>query len=204
MVSMAKWMGALLLVAWVAAVAYVFLRLEGGEVGAQSPSGGDAADVFTPAHPTTIDAIRDFFGLRSEPVQPIAFPHHVHIENKLGCTDYCHTSASVGPQAGLPSVNTCMRCHGIIATDKPEVQKLAAYQDRGEDIAWQRVFDYSPSAHVRFEHAPHIRAGVECATCHGDIASQTVATRSVELTMGVCVSCHREKGAPVDCLTCHF
>jgi len=32
------------------------------------------------------------------------------------------------------------------------------------------VFDYTPEAHVRFNHAPHIRAKVDCATCHGPIA----------------------------------
>ena len=57
---------------------------------------------------------------------------------------------------------------------------------------------------VKFNHAPHIRANVECATCHGDVAQQTVAQRSVEHTMGFCVNCHNERQASVDCLTCHF
>ncbi len=160
--------------------------------------------VFTPAHRSVVDAIRDFLGVRQAVVQPIAFPHNVHIANRLGCTDYCHASVAVGPIAGLPSVKTCMICHGTIAIDRPEVQKAAAYRERGEDIAWQRVYGYSRSAHVRFNHAPHVRARVQCVACHGDVAKQTVATRSVDLTMGFCVSCHRQKDAPTDCLTCHF
>ena len=55
-----------------------------------------------------------------------------------------------------------------------------------------------------FNHAPHIRAGVECATCHGDVARQTVAGRNVDLTMGFCVKCHKTRHASNDCLTCHF
>jgi hypothetical protein len=31
-----------------------------------------------------------------------------------------------------------------------------------------------------------------------------VAQRNVDLNMGFCVDCHREKQAPTDCLTCHF
>jgi len=57
---------------------------------------------------------------------------------------------------------------------------------------------------VRFNHAPHVRAKVECATCHGDVAKQTVAERVVDHTMGFCVSCHQAKKASNDCLTCHY
>ena len=77
-------------------------------------------------------------------------------------------------------------------------------QEQGLDLAWQRVFGYPEEAHVKFNHAPHIRAKVECATCHGNIAEQTVAQRNVTLTMGKCVTCHTDRQAPVDCLTCHF
>jgi hypothetical protein len=77
-------------------------------------------------------------------------------------------------------------------------------RDKGSDLAWVRVFDYHPEAHVKFNHAPHIRAKVECTTCHGNIGEGTVAQRNVEMTMGFCVNCHNENKAPVDCLTCHF
>ncbi len=55
------------------------------------------------------------------------------------------------------------------------------------------MFGYPAQSHVKFNHAPHIRAKVECATCHGDIAPADVAQRNVDLTMGFCVNCHREK-----------
>jgi hypothetical protein len=97
-----------------------------------------------------------------------------------------------------------MICHDSIATDRPLIQKLADYQQRGVDVPWQRVYGFAPSAHVRFDHAPHIRAKVECSTCHGDVAKQTVAERSVDHTMGFCVDCHRENKASNDCLTCHY
>lgn len=137
-------------------------------------------------------------------MQPIPFPHQTHIEKGLACTEYCHESATTGPIAGLPSVNTCMICHEAIATDRPLIKQITEMQAKGIDLNWQRVYGYSQRSHVRFNHAPHIRASVECSTCHGDIAKQTVAERNVDLTMGFCVNCHKRKGAPNDCLTCHF
>jgi hypothetical protein len=159
--------------------------------------------VFTPAHVTAMDAVREFFGYRAKPVQPIAYTHKVHLANGLVCTN-CHVGVDQGPDARIPSVNFCMTCHQVIATDKPEIKKLAAYQARGEDIPWQRVYGFQPSAHVKFNHAPHIRAGVDCATCHGDMTKATVAERTVNHTMGFCITCHQQQKAPVDCVTCHF
>ena len=72
------------------------------------------------------------------------------------------------------------------------------------DIPWQRVYGWLEESHVRFNHAPHIREGVDCSTCHGDVRQMTVATRAVDHTMEFCVTCHREKKAPDDCLTCHY
>jgi hypothetical protein len=169
-----------------------------------APPPADPAEVFTPARPNVTAAARDFLGLRPDAVQPFEFPHDVHVAQGLTCTDYCHESATKGPVAGLPSIKTCMICHAAIATDRPRIQQLAALEAKGQDLAWQRVFGYTNEAHVRFDHAPHVRAKVECATCHGPIAQQTVAQRNVALTMGFCVNCHKERQASNDCLTCHF
>ena len=109
-----------------------------------------------------------------------------------------------GPVAGIPSVKTCMICHIAIATDRPRIQQITAMADKGQELNWQRVYGYPAQSHVKFNHAPHIRANVDCATCHGNIAGGTVATRNVELTMGYCVNCHNERKAPTDCLVCHF
>jgi hypothetical protein len=170
---------------------------------ASSPT--PSATVFSPAHATVGDAMREFFTIRPTATQPIPFPHVTHIQKAmLTCTDYCHDSVTKGPVAGLPSVKTCMICHDAIATDKPLIQKVADYSKRGVDIPWQRVYGFTHEAHVRFDHSPHIRAKVDCATCHGDVAKGTVATRNVDHTMGFCVDCHRSKQASNDCLTCHY
>lgn len=165
---------------------------------------GQSTGVFTPAHRTVAAAVNDFFGRRPEPEQPFEFPHNIHAGKQIACTEYCHEAVSTGPVAGLPSVRTCMACHNTVATNRPRIRQITAMHAAGRDFAWQRVYGYTPQAHVRFNHAPHVRAEVECTTCHGDIAGGTVAARNVDLTMGFCVNCHNERKASIDCLTCHF
>jgi hypothetical protein len=163
----------------------------------------DTPMIFTPAHKSVAEAARHFFGIRTEPVQPIPFPHKTHIANKVSC-DFCHRGVAKGAVAGLPTLNTCMICHENIAEDKELIIKITAIYAKGEDLPWQRVYGWTDEAHVRFNHAPHIRAEVSCNTCHGDLSQMTVAERVVNHTMGFCVDCHKEKKASNDCLTCHY
>jgi hypothetical protein len=159
--------------------------------------------VFTVSHRTAGEAARHFFNVRPAAQQPIPFPHKTHIAKQAVCTD-CHESVEKGPIAGIPSVKTCMICHSQIATDRPLIKQVTSYADRGVEIPWQRVYGFPHEAHIRFQHAPHIRANVECSVCHGDVANQTVAERVVDHNMGFCVDCHRQKKASNDCLTCHY
>ncbi len=169
-----------------------------------TPSRWGTPSVYTPANRTVGEAFRSHFGLRDEqPAQPFDFSHKIHLEKELACTD-CHEGVERGPRAGLPSINTCMVCHSAIATDRPLIKELTALQEKGLDLAWQRVYNYTREAHVRFDHAPHIKAGTQCSACHGNQAEQTVARRAVNMDMAFCVNCHREKQASNDCQTCHY
>ncbi|MBI2150497.1 MAG: cytochrome c3 family protein [Acidobacteria bacterium] len=164
-----------------------------------------SSPAFTTAHPTYTDAAKHFLNVRPRPVQPIDFPHNVHtIDIGVGCED-CHSGVTRGALAGIPSIHVCMSCHEDIgdAADS-RIQALRDHAKRGEDMAWQRVYGFLEESHVRFRHSPHVRAAVECATCHGDVNRMTVAERAVDHTMGFCINCHREKQASNDCLVCHY
>src|SRR5436189_2101191 len=101
--------------------------------------------VFTTAHSSTGSAVRDFFLIRPAAEQPIPFPHKTHVEKAmLKCTETCHESVTKGPQAGIPSVKTCMICHDSIATDRANIIKITDYYKRGVDIPWQRVYGFTP------------------------------------------------------------
>ena len=53
------------------------------------------SSVFTPANSSLREAINDFW-VKPRPERPTEFSHQVHVENKLGCTEYCHESAAKG------------------------------------------------------------------------------------------------------------
>jgi hypothetical protein len=56
---------------------------------------------------------------------------------------------------------------------------------------------------VFFTHKPHMRAGVDCSACHGDVAGAHRVRREVNQTMGWCIECHRKQQASIDCYACH-
>ena len=170
----------------------------------QSTAPDSTKNVFSPAHSSISQAISHFFGHRPDPIQPVAFVHSVHVEQvQLECMD-CHITAARGPVASIPDIRTCWGCHEGMLSEHPEIRKIRDYYEKGQDIPWQRVWGWVEESHVRFNHAPHIREGVDCVTCHGDVSQMTVATRTMDHSMEFCVSCHRERNAPDDCVTCHY
>jgi len=142
-------------------------------------------------------------GVLSASQQPIAYSHKQHIAMGLACLD-CHSTADTQAAATVPSVRKCMLCHAKLGTDKPEIQKLAGFSKSGREIPWERVYGFQPKAAVKFQHAPHTKAGVVCATCHGDMTVATTAQPLVKHTMGTCLTCHRANKASEDCATCHY
>jgi hypothetical protein len=142
---------------------------------------------------------------RAAPDQPMAYSHRVHVENGIQCL-YCHSEATRSQIAGIPSVEKCMGCHAVMATESEAVQVLASYWERGETIPWRRVNDQPDF--VYFSHQPHLGAGVNCETCHGNVGAMDLAEATVQMDMGWCINCH-ENEAPeraaqlADCLVCH-
>ena len=140
------------------------------------------------------------------PDQPIQFPHNFHVGVGAPCL-YCHPGAASGPVAGLPSSGKCWGCHQQIAKKSPELLKLAGYIERNEPIPWVPVAIQPDFVH--FNHQPHITAGVDCKTCHGDLTEMTTAEPQRGQNMGWCLDCH-QKMRPQDftrlgdCATCHY
>ncbi len=179
-----------LLVAIVICVGAVALAVFGAQAQAPDlPAAGDA--------PTGAAA-----GPTDPAAQPIAFSHAHHAgEIGIDC-QFCHAYARRGPVAGIPSVQRCVGCHRVVLNEQPEILKLLEYWDNEEPIPWVRVHDLPD--HVRFTHRPHIRAEVACADCHGLVEQMEAAVQVESLSMGWCVSCHRENNVTRDCLACHY
>lgn len=135
------------------------------------------------------------------PVQPINFPHTIHA-GKLGidCT-YCHAYADKAALPGIPPVALCMECHETAAKDRAEIIKLTGYWNRKQPIRWIRA--HQLPWHVHFTHKRHIKAGLPCTTCHGEVKTEARIRRVRELVMGWCVDCHRSRQVSIDCWVCH-
>ena len=125
------------------------------------------------------------------PTQPIAFSHKIHAgQYEIDC-NYCHTGVNISKSANIPAVNICMNCHGVINTDKPEIQKILTAYEENRPIEWVRVHNLPDLAY--FNHSQHVAVGgIECNTCHGPIEEMDVVYQYSELTMGWCINCHRE------------
>jgi hypothetical protein len=136
-----------------------------------------------------------------KPEQPVAYDHKVHVvKNQMECAD-CHQYVDQSEQAGIPSLQFCMDCHESTATDHPEIKKLTEYWNNKKPVPWVKV--HQQPRHIYFSHKRHIKADIDCTVCHGEVKVMTTARQVRSLEMGWCVTCHREKDAPTDCLACH-
>lgn len=138
------------------------------------------------------------------PPQPIAFNHEVMVQAGISCL-YCHEDVLRSPSPEMPSVEKCMGCHNVIATNSPEIQKIKAYYDSGQPIPWVRV--NALPRFVYFSHEVHVVvAGLNCEQCHGDVGHMSVDQPVVRMNMGWCLNCHmKQPNAPQlsDCVICH-
>jgi hypothetical protein len=135
------------------------------------------------------------------PSQPIAFSHRIHAgDNQIACA-YCHTGVARTAFAGVPPVATCYECHRAVQRKSPEIQKVFQHWEAKEPIRWVRVHQLPD--YVYFSHKRHVTAGVACASCHGEIDKMDRVGRQAPLTMGWCLQCHQQRGAPRECDTCH-
>ncbi len=135
------------------------------------------------------------------PVQPIPFSHKHHAGTlNLPCGT-CHLNPDPGEQMQYPKTTVCMQCHKTVKKDSPIIQQLAETAQRGEEIAWVRI--YQLPSYVFFSHRAHSKAGAKCMDCHGRVAMHTVLFKEGDISMGACMDCHVKNNASVDCQYCH-
>lgn len=140
---------------------------------------------------------------RKAPVQPINYSHQIHVgQLNIQCL-FCHETADKSMFAGIPRSSKCMQCHKAVRTDRPEIKKLTKYYNDKEPIPWKRVYRIRIRNHVYFSHKRHIKAGIQCEQCHGQLAAMAHVRQVHSLRMGWCISCHVANGAPTDCWICH-
>ena len=82
-----------------------------------------------------------------------------------------------------------MSCAKVINFED-EIKKLTRYWENKEPVPWVN-YHYVPE-HAKFPHKPHIRYGLECKTCHGDVENVDIPKPIVNIKMGWCISCHEQ------------
>ena len=128
-------------------------------------------------------------GQREFVEQPVQFSHAHHVGGVgLDCR-YCHTSVETSAFAGLPPTKTCMNCHSQIWTNAPILEPVRASFRNDTNLTWIRVHDLPDF--VYFNHQIHVKQGVGCATCHGEIDKMPLTFQASSLLMEWCLDCHR-------------
>ena len=94
-----------------------------------------------------------------------------------------------------------MLCHERVIVTHPEIVKLRSHWEAKRPVEWVRVNDVPDF--VFFNHSLHIRRGIDCGGCHGNVAAMDRVAMPRGLTMGFCVQCHRDNNVSHDCLICH-
>ncbi|MFQ6132393.1 MAG: cytochrome c3 family protein [Armatimonadota bacterium] len=135
------------------------------------------------------------------PEQPLPFSHRVHAGDKQISCLFCHAFADRGPRAGIPALATCLLCHERIIPEFPPIQELRTHYANGRPVEWVKTSEMPDF--VYFNHQMHVRKGVDCGRCHGNVKAMDRILAVHEFSMGFCVDCHREEQASDDCLICH-
>jgi hypothetical protein len=125
-----------------------------------------------------------------EPVQPVEFSHEMHA-GQLGMDcRYCHNTVEYAGEAAVPPTQTCFNCHTQIHKDSPKLKPLWASYETGRPVPWVRVHDLPGYAY--FNHSAHVVRGVGCVECHGRVDAMARVYQYETLSMGWCLTCHRD------------
>lgn len=123
------------------------------------------------------------------PKQPVPYSHKLHVgELGLDCR-YCHTGVEVSAVAMVPPTQTCMNCHTTIKPESPKLAPIRASWEQGTPVHWVRIHKVPDYAY--FDHSAHLRVGVGCESCHGNVAEMEEVFLAEPLSMGWCLECHR-------------
>lgn len=131
----------------------------------------------------------------------LPFNHLLHVQEfSLACAE-CHVPDGDGAPT-MPPLSLCRDCHD-------EGEEITAEYFAGMAVlrspdAPFTVYTAAISSEVLSAHATHEKAGVDCASCHGDVGTMKATNPSVVPPMATCVACHEDRAPErLDCATCH-
>ncbi len=124
-------------------------------------------------------------------MQPVQFDHRHHVKDDgIQCL-YCHDLADRSAYAGIPATEVCMGCHNQVWNQSPMLEPVRRSYFSGQPIPWNRV--HLVPDFVFFNHSVHVRNGIQCADCHGDVTTMPIDRKQRLFTMGWCLDCHKRQ-----------
>ena len=124
-----------------------------------------------------------------EPIQPVPFPHNVHVQQLGMDCRYCHSFVEVSAHSNVPNTQTCMNCHSQVQKDNPKLQAVRESWKSGLPINWVQI--HKTPDYVYYNHAVHVNRGVSCVSCHGQVNNMAVVYHDQPQSMSWCLDCHR-------------
>ena len=125
-----------------------------------------------------------------QPIQPVAFPHSVHVKQLgLDCR-YCHNAVEKSWYSNIPATSVCMNCHTQVLKDDPRLAVVRDSAATGKPIEWVQI--HKMPDYVYFNHSVHVNRGVSCVECHGQINDMDEVYHAKPLSMTYCLDCHRD------------
>lgn len=148
---------------------------------------------------------------------PLAFDHATHAAADCAA---CHPDVARSTRAAdrnLPAEEACAACHPVTVAPGEDAAAVCGrchpgYRPPAEpprfrpgdgprgraDVLEPPAPVSLPAPYLRFDHAVHAAAGIECATCHGSLPGRALPL------MSECLGCHDGRRAPAACRTCHL
>jgi hypothetical protein len=128
-----------------------------------------------------------------QPLQPVAFPHSVHVAQLgLDCR-YCHNGVEKSWYSNIPATSVCMNCHSQVLKDDPRLALVRESYASGKPIPWIQI--HKLPDYVYFNHSVHVNRGVSCVECHGRIDQMDEVYHAKPFSMTFCLDCHRAPAA---------
>lgn len=130
-----------------------------------------------------------------QPIQPVNFPHSVHVDQiGLDCR-YCHNGVESSWYSNIPGSQTCMNCHNQVLANDPRLSLVRESAATGKPIDWVQI--HKVPDYVYFNHSVHVNRGISCVHCHGRVDQMDEVRHEKPLSMSFCLECHRDPAAKI-------
>ena len=124
-----------------------------------------------------------------QPIQPVPFPHDIHVTQLGMDCRYCHSFVEVSAHSNVPNTQTCMNCHSQVQKDNPKLLAVRQSWASGLPVTWVQI--HKTPDYVYFNHSVHVNRGISCYSCHGDVNHMPVVYHHEPQSMAWCLDCHR-------------